>query len=66
MSRGPSGRIVVEIDPDVKLRLYEQIEGDGTTFKQWLLIQIERFLAVRGERPRPMAAAAHDPQQEQR
>lgn len=66
MSRGPSGRIVVEIDPDVKLRLYEQIEGDGTTFKQWLLIQIERFLAVRGERPSPMTAAAHDPQQEQR
>ncbi len=66
MSRGPSGRIVVEIDPDVKLRLYEQIEGDGTTFKQWLLIQIERFLAVRGDRASPMAGAAHDPQQEQR
>jgi hypothetical protein len=66
MSRGPSGRIVVEIDPDVKVRLYEQIEGEGTTFKQWLLAQIDRFLSSRGEAPAAAAAADHAPLQEQR
>ncbi len=45
MSRGPSGRIVVEIDPNVKARLYERLEADGATFKTWLLVQIDRFLA---------------------
>ena len=56
MSRGPSGRIVVEIDPNVKARLYERLETDGATFKTWLLVQIDRFLTGPDElhRPKPV------------
>lgn len=64
MSRGPSGRIVVEIDPDLKARLYERLEADGATFKMWLLRQIEALLADPLEsRPRPSPDPSN-PQQE--
>jgi hypothetical protein len=44
MARGPSGRIVVEVDPAVKARLYEVLAKDEFTFKDWLLRQIEGYV----------------------
>ena len=52
MSRGQSGRIVVEIDPRLKHRLYQRLEADSSTFKTWLLTQIEQFLMA-PEEPQP-------------
>lgn len=64
MSRGPSGRIVVEIDPHVKARLYERLEADGATFKTWLLVQIDRFLEAPDEPHRPMPVERPNMKQE--
>lgn len=45
MSRGPSGRIVVEIQPELKRHLYSELARDGLTFKDWLIDQAERYIA---------------------
>ena len=47
MSRGPSGRIVVEIDPALKERLYLALEREGRTFKDWLLGRIDEYLVAK-------------------
>ena len=44
MSRGPSGRIVVEVDPALKKRLHAALALDGTTLKDWLRQQAEAYL----------------------
>lgn len=45
MSRGPSGRIVVEIEPDLKRRLYSALARDGLTLKDWLIDRAEHYLS---------------------
>lgn len=45
MSRGPSGRIVVEIEPQLKRGLYAELARNGLTLKDWLVIQAQRFIA---------------------
>jgi len=35
MSRGKSGRVVIETDPDLKRRLYTQLARDEQTLKEW-------------------------------
>jgi len=57
MSRGPSGRIVVELEPELKRRLYAELAQEALTFKSWLIDQAERYIAVRGE-PLPFVAEA--------
>jgi hypothetical protein len=49
MSRGPSGRIVVELETGLKRRLYASLAGDGLTFKDWLIDQAERYLSARAQ-----------------
>ena len=44
MSRGPSGRIVVEIDPALKKRLHAALTLDGTTLKDWFRRQADAYL----------------------
>ncbi|MCY4027943.1 MAG: hypothetical protein OXH75_16730 [Acidobacteria bacterium] len=44
MSRGTSGRIVVEVDPALKKRLHAALALDGTTLKDWLRQQAESYL----------------------
>lgn len=47
MPVGPSGRIVVEIDPALKQQLYAALEVEGMSFKHWLLGRIEAHLENR-------------------
>lgn len=44
MSRGPSGRIVVEVEPRLKRGLYAELARNGLTFKDWLISQAERYI----------------------
>ena len=37
MSRGKSGRIVVEIDPELKRRLYATLALEDETMKAWFI-----------------------------
>ncbi|CAN5145355.1 hypothetical protein BH18GEM1_BH18GEM1_03920 [soil metagenome] len=49
MARGSSGRIVIEIDPEFKERLYRVLYSDGVTLKEWFLLNAERFLNERSQ-----------------
>lgn len=47
MSRGPSGRVVVELEPELKRRLYAQLVREGHTLKEWLVQRASEYLAKR-------------------
>ena len=49
MPRSESGRVVVEIDPDLKQTLYETLDEDGTNLKKWFLKNVNDYLAIRGQ-----------------
>lgn len=44
MTRGPSGRIVVEVDPQVQACFYWFLTKEQLTFKDWLLRQIDSYV----------------------
>jgi hypothetical protein len=45
MARGNSGRIVLEIDPKIKDRLYEVLSKRNVTLKDWFLLQCNSYLS---------------------
>ena len=45
MSRGNSGRIVLEVDPRIKNQLYLVLAREGITLKTWFLRQFETYIA---------------------
>jgi len=47
VSRGPSGRMVVELDPVLKRTLYAELAYEGLTFKDWLTREAQRYVAER-------------------
>jgi hypothetical protein len=49
MPKGQSGRIVIEVDPDLKRRLYAALAGDNSTLKDWFLSEAASYLADQGQ-----------------
>jgi hypothetical protein len=49
MPVGRSGRIVIEIDPDLKQELYSVLEDEGLTLKQWFLDRVGEHLRGRNQ-----------------
>ncbi len=47
MSRGTSGRVVIEIEPALKRELYAELIRDGQTLKQWFIARAEEFVRER-------------------
>lgn len=45
MARGRSGRIVLEVDADLKRRLYAVLTVRELTLKDWFIIQAKELLA---------------------
>lgn len=43
MSIGKSGMIVIEIDADIKRRLYAALISDGLTLRQWFLDETREY-----------------------
>lgn len=60
MPVGRSGRIVIEIDPELKQELYAALEGEDVTLKQWFLDRVEEYLRDRGQLPLPFKVADGD------
>lgn len=50
MARGKSGRIVIEVDPDLKNALYVELARLGMTLKDWFIGEAERLVAA-GRQP---------------
>ena len=49
MSIGTSGRIVIEVDPELKQELHTTLRSEGTNLKAWFLAQADTFLAEKGQ-----------------
>lgn len=45
MSIGPSGRVVVEIDPELKRKLYSELAIRGVTLKEWFTKAAETLVS---------------------
>lgn len=45
MAKSESGRIVVELDPAQKRRLYSALAMENKTLKKWLMEQVNAYLA---------------------
>jgi hypothetical protein len=45
MPRGDSGRIVIEIEPEMKRRLYVALAISGSTLKDWFIKNAAHFCA---------------------
>lgn len=58
MSRGTSGRVVVEIDPQLKRELYAELIREGRTLKDWFIDRAERYVESRRQ---PALFAAEPP-----
>lgn len=43
MAVGESGRIVIDVDPEVKRRLYSALALSGSTLKDWFLKSARSF-----------------------
>lgn len=59
MARGDSGRIVIEVDPDLKDRLYVELARQRLTLKAWFVVAAEEFLQASSQ---PSLFAAESPQ----
>lgn len=55
-----SGRLVVEIDPELKLALHSALAADGRTLKEWVVTTAGEYLARRRQ-PRLSFAAEPPP-----
>jgi hypothetical protein len=44
MARGQSGRIVLEVDPELKNELYSTISKKGITLKDWFVDTAEQYI----------------------
>ena len=51
MAKGDSGRIVIEIEPSLKRQLYSALAAEGSTLKDWFIINATTYLRDR-EQPR--------------
>lgn len=45
MSIGASGRIVIEMSPELKRELYAALARDGVNLKGWFLRQVDEYLS---------------------
>lgn len=50
MARGASGRIVLEVEPDLKGDLYVELAREGKTLRAWFIEQADAYL-VRARQP---------------
>jgi hypothetical protein len=49
MVRGKSGRIVLVIDPSLKSDLYEALQKEGLTLKDWFLRHAGSYVAQKAQ-----------------
>lgn len=61
MARGPSKRIVVEVDdPELKRDLHAALAADDVTMKEWFQEYASKYLATRTQPPLPGLAIGND------
>jgi len=58
MAKGSSGRIVIEIDPELKQELYHALGEEGINMKQWFLGNAGQYLEERTQPSFPFVSSA--------
>ena len=43
--KGESGRVVVELDPELKRRLYSALAKESVTLKRWFINLAEQYIS---------------------
>lgn len=56
MSIGASGRIVIEIETEIKRELYSVLSREGLTLKEWFLQSANTYICDRTQLPLPLLA----------
>ena len=59
MSIGNSGRIVIEIEPELKQELHTVLRLEGVSLKAWFLTHVEELLADKGQQSLPFEEGQH-------
>lgn len=54
MAIGSSGRVVVEIDPDLKKELHTALREEGRNLKDWMIEHAEDYLQSRKQPSLPL------------
>ena len=60
MSIGNSGRIVIEIEPELKRELHSVLRLEGTNLKTWFLVQVDELLAEKVQKSLPFDHGIQD------
>jgi hypothetical protein len=47
VARGPSGRFVIDLEPEIKENMHTALAQDHTTLKDWFRARVESYLAER-------------------
>jgi len=59
MARGPSGRIIIEIEPAFKRDLHSALAADGLSLKEWFIKQGSDYLRHRKQPALPGIIYSH-------
>ena len=54
---GKSGRIVIEIEPEMKQQLYSALASKGLNLKEWFVGNVDDYLENYGQISLPMMAS---------
>ncbi len=54
MSIGSSGRIVIEVEPELKRQLYAALAKEGMSLKEWFLRSADAYLNEGGQISLPL------------
>jgi hypothetical protein len=49
MPKGESGRVVIEVDPNLKRRLYSALAIDNLTLKDWFVEAAKHYVAEKDQ-----------------
>ena len=47
MAKGKSGRVVIEIEPELKKELYFALAADDSTLKEWFIKKAKSYIEYR-------------------
>ena len=51
MTVGKSGRIVIEINPNLKQELYKSLGAENSNLRSWFLDNVDKYLAEKSTHP---------------